>query len=233
MEDLFEGVEIEETTTNEQQVVEATDNKGEATAEKEPTNAERRKARADFFKAKAENDAKIRKYEAENKALSDSLNALGYSGKAEDILNKIESENTGKSIEEIKAQKQSLRDDIRKEVEAEMKAKYEADKAIEMRLQSDLMDIRAKFPEEKAKSVEELGEKFIALMATGKFDAVEAYEMTRPKEAKPSLDPKRPKETGKGGVEKDYISPSEARNMSRAEIKKYFDVIDKSREKWR
>lgn len=219
MEDLFEGVEIEETAKVE-------------TANDEKPN--KRQERADFFKAKQGLENERDSAKRENSTLKQVLGAMGYKGSADEIRMQYESENSGKSIEEIQEHEENLKTRIREEIKAEYEKKAEQEKATQLQFASDLAEVKAKYPNEKAKSPLEFGEKYIKLMATGEFTSLEAYELSRPKEESPTLNENRAKGTGKNsGIERDYFEQDEVKAMSREEIKKNFEKIENSMKKWR
>lgn len=224
MEDLFD--EVKPTTE-----VEVTETTGQvAETDKDAKKAERQ-ARADFFKEKdrLENEAKAAK--AELQRYKESLGALGYTGGADEIKVKIEAEKSGKSVDEVK----ETRERIKKEIEEEVREKTRREALLEIeareQLKADLEAIKAKYPEVDTDDPRTLGEKFIKLMATGAVDAVEAYELTRPKEKQKAVSTGSTE--GKPSVEKDYFTPSEVKKMSEAEISKNYEKIQKSMSKWR
>lgn len=95
-------------------------------------------------------------------------------------------------------------------------------------LDGDLKAIKKAFPDEKAKSVVELGADFIRLCANG-VDPVVAYRAVR--------EQKSPAQPGMGDVkptvkEKGYFTRDEVAVMSQDEIKKHYETIKESMETW-
>lgn len=95
-------------------------------------------------------------------------------------------------------------------------------------LDSDLKAIKKAFPDEKAKSVVELGTDFIRLCANG-VDPVVAYRAVR--------EQKSPAQPGMGDVkptvkDKGYFTRDEVAVMSQDEIKKHYETIKASMETW-
>ena len=95
-------------------------------------------------------------------------------------------------------------------------------------LDSDLKAIKKAFPDEKAKSVVELGTDFIRLCANG-VDPVVAYRAVREQKA--------PAQPGMGDVkptvkEKGYFTRDEVAVMSQSEVDKNYDKIRESMKTW-
>lgn len=114
------------------------------------------------------------------------LKPQGYDGNDEDIVAKLNAEAQGVSVDEYKTQMRKA--EAERSREAELKAKldeYER-KEQERQLTDDLNAIKKAFPDVKAASVWELGDKYIALMRTGEVDALTAYRAIREAEAKPA-----------------------------------------------
>lgn len=98
----------------------------------------------------------------------------------------------------------------------------------------DMAAIKTAYPDEQAKSVMDLGEDFMALMATGQLDAVGAYEAIRRKRNAGRKQPPSMGAVATGGNEpKDYFTKEEVQRMSQAEVKKNLDVINKSMKRWK
>lgn len=99
----------------------------------------------------------------------------------------------------------------------------------------DLKAIKKAYPDEKAKSVIELGPEFMAMMATGRVSAVAAYEAVRAERNRTA--PKPPSTggiqgsgaKGKGGV----YTREEVERMTPAQINEHLDDIRKSMSGWR
>lgn len=98
----------------------------------------------------------------------------------------------------------------------------------------DLAAIKKAFPDEKAKHVSELGNEFMAMMASGKVSAVAAYRAIREQR---QIDHPAPKSMGdvggSGGTEKEYYTQDEVQRMSPAEVSKNYDKIRRSMTRWK
>lgn len=99
--------------------------------------------------------------------------------------------------------------------------------------QKDLAEIRAAYPDEKAEDVAELGEEYLAMMATGKVSAIAAYEAVRAHKQRSA--PKAPSMGdvgGSAGKEKEFFTREEVLKMTQAEVSQNFEKIRKSQAKW-
>lgn len=98
----------------------------------------------------------------------------------------------------------------------------------------DMAAIKAAYPDEQAKSVMDLGEDFMALMATGQLDAVGAYEAIRRKRNAGRKQPPSMGAVATGGSEpKTFYTRDEVARMTPAEVEKNLDAINKSMAKWK
>lgn len=98
----------------------------------------------------------------------------------------------------------------------------------------DLAAIRKMYPDEKAKSVTELGDEYMAMMATGQVDAVSAYEAVRAKRQRtapkpPSTGKIRSGAAGQGA----YYTREQVNAMSDEQIDEHFDDIRRSMAMWK
>lgn len=98
----------------------------------------------------------------------------------------------------------------------------------------DMAAIRKMYPDEKAKSVTELGDEFMAMMATGQVDAVSAYEAVRAKRQRTAP---KPPSTGKiqagAAGQGAYYTREQVEAMSDEQIERNFDDIRRSMATWR
>lgn len=125
------------------------------------------------------------KYQSLVESLQKGLKHQGYDGPVEDIAARINAEALGITPEEYKAQLEAdekTRADL--EIMIARLEEYER-RERERQLEDDLKAIKKAFPDVKASSVHELGDKFLGIMATGTVDAVTAYRIVRESEAKP------------------------------------------------
>ena len=99
--------------------------------------------------------------------------------------------------------------------------------------EQDLRSIKKAYPDEKAKSVMELGPEFMAIMATGQVSAVTAYEAIRAKRARTAP---KPVSTGAiGGGQKQpggHYTREQVEAMSPKEVHDHYDDIRKSMKSW-
>ncbi|MEG2915246.1 MAG: hypothetical protein RR806_06340 [Oscillospiraceae bacterium] len=93
--------------------------------------------------------------------------------------------------------------------------------------------IKNLYPDEPAKDISDFGEDFINLISTQKVDPIVAYEAVRLAKIKTS---KTPPSMGsinpKNDSHQDFFTKDQVANMSQKEVKRYFDVIEKSMRKW-
>lgn len=99
--------------------------------------------------------------------------------------------------------------------------------------EQDLRSIKKAYPDEKAKSVMELGPEFMAIMATGQVSAVTAYEAIRAQRARTAP---KPVSTGAiGGGQKQpggHYTREQVEAMSPKEVHDHYDDIRKSMKSW-
>lgn len=99
--------------------------------------------------------------------------------------------------------------------------------------EQDLRSIKKAYPDEKAKSVMELGPEFMAIMATGQVSAVTAYEAIRAQRARSAP---KPVSTGAiGGGQKQpgaHYTKEQVEAMSPKEVHEHYDDIRKSMKSW-
>lgn len=98
----------------------------------------------------------------------------------------------------------------------------------------DMAAIRKMYPDEKAKSVTELGDEYMALMATGQVDAVTAYEAVR---AKRNRTAPKPPSTGKihSGAAKQgaFYTKEQVEAMTDRQIEENYEDIRRSMAQWK
>lgn len=96
---------------------------------------------------------------------------------------------------------------------------------------SDLKAIKKAYPDEKAKSVEELGDQFVRLCAAG-ISPLSAYEAIRAEKNRGTKQPPSMGDVKPSGGGKDFFTPDEVKAMSQAEVHKNYDKIRESMKKW-
>lgn len=192
-----------------------------------------------------ERDSAFASMRRENAKLNRLLNAYkagakaqGYDGNDEEIVQKFNADALGVSVEEYKAkfQKEQAEAEKQERLEEELEAlREEKRKRV---FEDDLKAIKDAYPEVKAKSVRELGEKYWSLMKTGELSAVEAYEVIRKLEERGKKTP--PPSTGSvkqiaGKTEKEFYSSEEVDKLSSKDLDdpKTLDKVLKSMTKWR
>ena len=98
----------------------------------------------------------------------------------------------------------------------------------------DLAAIKAAYPDEQAKSVVDLGDDFMQLMATGQLDAVGAYEAVRRKRnAGRKQTPSMGAVSSGSSEPKTYYTREEVARMQPDEVEKNLDAINKSMKRWK
>ncbi len=103
--------------------------------------------------------------------------------------------------------------------------------AMDAAFTADLKEIRKAYPDEKAKSVMDLGEDFLRLRAHGVSNLV-AYEALRSQTGRTEKNPSMGDVKPNGGA-KDFYTHDEVARMSKSEVEKNFDTIKKSMKKWK
>lgn len=125
--------------------------------------------------------------------------------------------------------------EFRRMVEETQAARRQQAEAMQQRVfAQDLAAIRKIYPDEKAKSVTELGDEYMAMMATGQVDAVSAYEAVRAKRQRtapkpPSTGKIRSGAAGQGA----YYTREQVNAMSDEQIEEHFDDIRRSMAMWK
>lgn len=239
MENLFENyeTEIEDVVINDEAQNQSAIVDDGKTIE---TEKDKKKERADFFKAKKEIEEQKQSLIEENKRLKAKeqsyqkvVKELGYDGEVDEIEITLESEKSGKSVEEIKSQKRLRDEEIAKLADAkaeELVASKLEKKEIEKLVAVDFASIREKYPDGQIR--EEKLKAFAVLRSNG-IGAVEAFEILEKPTSKES---KKSVSTGSTEVlwivEKEFYSKAEVDKMSEAEVRKNFSKIEKSMEMW-
>ena len=206
---------------------------------KEQTNKEE-KPKRDF-----ERDSAFAAMRRENARLNRLLNAYksgakaqGYDGDDEEIVQKFSADALGLSLDEYKTkyEKEQAEAEKRERLEEELETLREEER--NRVFEDDLKAIKDAYPEVKAKSVRELGEKYWSLMKTGELSAVEAYEVIRKLEERGKKTP--PPSTGSvkqvaGKTEKEFYSSEEVDELSEKDLDdpKILNKVLKSMTKWR
>lgn len=98
---------------------------------------------------------------------------------------------------------------------------------------NDLKAIRKAYPDEKAKSVDELGVEFLKLCAGG-VNPIVAYEAIRAEKSRSATNPPSMGDVKTSPApEKEFFTREEVAAMDQATVSKNFDKIRKSQEHWK
>jgi hypothetical protein len=181
---------------------------------------------------------------ASESKLLEALKGYGYSGNAEKVAGQIRAAQQGVSYEEYQAQQEQQQARMREMMQSDpeylqMKAKadlYEQE-AFNRVFRDDLAAIKKAFPDVKAKSVEDLGDQFVALRANG-IDAVTAFAaMQKGTEATKKPVPPVMGAVNQVPAEKEFYTSEEVDNIEKnhpemLDDPKIFNRIMKSMTKW-
>lgn len=180
------GTEADEGAPEEQEAAEDT----EPGKTKNAANAQMRVA----IETANRHNEKLRR---QNELLVKAFGEYGINGTPEEIADQVKAQNTGRSVEEIRAAREA--EERQSETRIDMERENETLKELLRKeaLEKDLAAVKKAYPEVKAASVEELGEEFLRIMATGAVDAATAYGIIQSKQAKSKA--RKPPVTGKVG----------------------------------
>lgn len=182
----------------------------------------------------AEAGKRLSAYQEGEKRLSDLIQSVyGFGGSFDEIADQIEAEKSGRTVDEIREQR-FLEESARAEQERqfrimEQQRNYFRDISVQKMKADFLSQIKEKFPECSAKSVDEFGDDFAKLVEQGIDPAVAyaAYNGVRNAGKKPT-----PPEIGavnsKQAPEKEYYTREEMAKMSKAQIHKNWSKVKKS-----
>ena len=176
-------------------------------------------------------------YEAGEKRLKGLIHsAYGFNGDFDDIADQIEAGQTDRSVSEIRAERlQRLEAENQKAAQDERIRLLEDELAHYRNLAVDnvkidiLNDIKAKYPDCKAKSVDEFGSDFDNLLASG-VDPVVAYAacISVQNAGKKPTPPEIGAVNSKEAPESETYTMEELSKMSKAEIHKNWSKVKKS-----
>ena len=190
---------------------------------------------AAFAKMRREAEAARRAHaelERKNSGIMNALKQFGYQGSEEEIADQLISQKTGRTVDEVRSER--IRQ--QKEFEAQKSAKAENEFLIKQvsqyMMQEDLRKIQMLDP--KVKSLEELGNDFIDLIAKG-IEVETAYHAVKAKEAahrKPVPEDLGP--IGNSIKEKDFYTKDEVDMLSDEQLDdpKIWNIVRKSMLKW-
>ena len=238
--DNFETLELaeeeevlEEEGAEDQELADPEDKEEEEGAEdQELADPESRKTEADaaFAELRRENDELQRKLQEKEERLRVSEEALGRFFDGDDKALKAIAYAEEKPLEQVQKEfkERTEIESLRKENEV-LKAKQQQ-AAVELAIEHDLKAIQKIDP--NVKSLEELGDTFIRLIASG-ANAEDAYYAAIAKKEKETKSPaKPPGKIGQSGGEKDFFTKEEVEQMSPEEVHKNYEKIKTSMKKW-
>ena len=184
----------------------------------------------------------LRETQSQLESLQEKLKELGYTGTAQDMIDQIEAGRREISVEQVRRerleeearQKQAIQEAIQKDPEYirnQQELRVLRERESRRVFEEDMATVRKLNPQEKAQTVQELGNDFIRLRAAG-IPADVAYKATH--EIQPQVEP--PKDTGKvKGTQNAagaYFTPEQVRAMSQAEVNRNLDKIEQSMKHW-
>lgn len=184
----------------------------------------------------------LRETQSQLESLQEKLKELGYTGTAQDMIDQIEAGRREISVEQVRRerleeearQQQAIQEAIKKDPEFirnQQELKVLRERESRRVFEEDMATVRKLNPQEKAQTVQELGNDFIRLRAAG-IPADVAYKATH--EIQPQVEP--PKDTGKVKGSQSaagaYFTPEQVRAMSQAEVNRNLDKIEQSMKHW-
>lgn len=184
----------------------------------------------------------LRETQSQLESLQEKLKELGYTGTAQDMIDQIEAGRREISVEQVRRerleeearQRKAIQEAIQKDPEFirnQQELRVLRERESRRLFEEDLATVRKLNPQEKAQTVQELGNDFIRLRANG-IPADVAYKATH--EIQPQVEP--PKDTGKvKGTQNAagaYFTPEQVRAMSQAEVNRNLDKIEQSMKHW-
>lgn len=184
----------------------------------------------------------LRETQSQLESLQEKLKELGYTGTAQDMIDQIEAGRREVSVEQVRRerleeearQKLAIQEAIQKDPEYirnQQELRVLRERESRRVFEEDMATVRKLNPQEKAQTVQELGNDFIRLRANG-IPADVAYKATH--EIQPQVEP--PKDTGKVKGSQSaagaYFTPEQVRAMSQAEVNRNLDKIEQSMKHW-
>ena len=184
----------------------------------------------------------LRETQSQLNSLQEKLKELGYTGTAQDMIDQIEAGRREISVEQVRRerleeearQKQAIQEAIQRDPEYirnQQELRVLRERESRRVFEEDMATVRKLNPQEKAQTVQELGNDFIRLRANG-IPADVAYKATH--EIQPQVEP--PKDTGKVKGSQSaagaYFTPEQVRAMSQAEVNRNLDKIEQSMKHW-
>lgn len=196
----------------------------------EPVKSPSDAAFAEMRRAREAAEAALKAKESENARLMEGL-GLFFDGKtADDKYAQALAYQQNRSLEEVQKElAEKTRVDSLSMENQELKKQLQ-DIHIEKAMADDLRFIQTLDP--TIKSLDELGPTFLELIAKG-CDAETAYYGSQAKKAKEKITPPEPPgQVNTVPHEKEFFTRDEVSNMSQAEVRKNYDKIRASMQKW-
>ena len=191
MQEVAEPVEIVDTNESTQEVVEpetqtpAEEPKNEGRDyEKDAAYASMRRSMEQAQKEREESLKQIEALKAERERLTNSFGLFGFKGNVDEIEDQAKAHYTGKSVEEVRNERLQAQKVFEEQQRREQEniAKDNQIKDLQKQLYSRILDddlkkIQAIDP--TVKNLDELGDKFMKLMALGGWTAEDAYHAVK------------------------------------------------------
>ena len=189
----------------------------------------------------AERESRIAEMEREQNYVSEILRKdFGYRGSLQEMADELMAMQTGQDVDEIRSSRiaaeqaeQERQSEIDRVAGIENELNHYKNIAVE-KLKADILsDVKAVFPECDAKSVDEFGVEFATLVSNGVRPAVAYAALNDVSDAtKKPVPPEIGTVNGSSAPERDYYTRDEVASMTKEEVHKNWDKIQRSRKKW-
>lgn len=238
--DVSTGAEDTAQSESDVQSGVSTEGQEETNLETESEVADPKQSREDnarFAQARREAEAQLRQEQSEKTRLLKALESYGYSGSASEIADVLEASKSGKPIEVVRAEREKAEQENIKISQLEQENQNLKKTVAETIFEKDLRKIKEVYPDLEAKSINDLGDEFKKIMATGLVDAVGAYEIMQKtkerttKKAPPVTSAVNQSET----KEKSYYTPAEVDKLTAKDYDnpKIMQIVRESMTKWK
>lgn len=234
MQEVAEPVETQVEETQTEPAVEQAETEEVAKPQQTPEeNAAFARMRREQEQARREAEA----YRKQAERMAQAVSKFGYQGNPDDIADQIEASATGKSVDQIRAERlqreQAMTSAQQVAVERDLYKNQLIEFQVKSAMERDLASIRK--IDKTVKNLDDLGPEFASLVNSG-VDAQTAYFAVKAKE-QANTKPK-PKDIGAIGAstkEKDYYTPDEVENLTAEQMNdsKIRAKIRKSMTKWK
>ena len=232
--------QVEPEETIEQESAQAEVAPAEQPLEENQAFAKMRRELEASQREKAEAAEKLAAYEQNEVRLQEVLQEqYGFKGNLEQIADELAAAQSGRTVAEVRAERQQAEEAKRKEAERvakmqnmEAELNYYRNMAVD-KLKTDLLkEIKEAYPDCAAKSVDEFGDDFANLLEHGVSPAMAyaAYKSVQEAKSKPTP-PEMGAVNNRETPESEYYTLEELKGMSQAEVHKHWKKVEKSREK--